>query len=115
VVGGLLSLGISVGLLAAKGVLPAFWDCCIHFNALYASDFNHVRFPLFGVLRHCKNVLPLAALSFYSCWRFKTKISGSLLVAWLFFFGHSGALRRQPSGPTERQRRVWPSTSLRSF
>ena len=85
VAGGLVSLGVSVGLLAAKGILPAFWDCCIHFNALYAADLNHASSSWLGVLRHCKNVLPLALLCVYPCWRLKAKVGPPLLVAWLFF------------------------------
>ena len=86
--GGLLSLGVALGLLYTKGILPAFWDCCIHFNALYAADLNHSNSPWLGVLRHCKNLFPLAALSLYVCWRRRTRrtrMDVPLLIAWLFF------------------------------
>ncbi|MBR2584984.1 MAG: glycosyltransferase [Thermoguttaceae bacterium] len=85
VAGGLLTLVFFIAVMYAKGILPAFWDCCIRFNALYAADLNHQPCPLLKVIRYCRYMLPLTLFSLFVGCKYRRKVDLSAAVCWLIF------------------------------
>ncbi|MBR2692688.1 MAG: hypothetical protein IKE69_00595, partial [Thermoguttaceae bacterium] len=85
VAGGLLTLGLFIAVMFSKGILPAFWDCCIRFNALYAADINHYPSPLLKEFYFCRYLLPLTLFSLLVGCKYRRKLDLDAAVCWLFF------------------------------
>ena len=87
VTGGVLTMAVFIGVMFARGILPAFWDCCIRFNALYAADMNHQSSPLLEVIYFCRYLLPLTLFSLWVGWKHRRKVDISAAICWLLFAG----------------------------
>ncbi|MBQ1455812.1 MAG: glycosyltransferase [Thermoguttaceae bacterium] len=83
--GGVITLALFIGVMFVKGILPAFWDCCIRFNALYAKDINHQPSPLMEVFRFCRYLLPLTLFSLLVGCQYRRKVDFGAAVCWLLF------------------------------
>lgn len=102
VLGGLAAMAAVVGMLALKGTLGDYWECCFRFNSIYGGNFRKfLALRFFGFAEGLSIGLVMATAAIGFGWRKARELGVAvpLIVAWVVFFLWDFALLVLGQGP----------------
>ena len=105
VLGGLAAMAAVVGMLALKGTLGDYLECCFRFNSIYGNFRKFLAFRFFGFAEGLSIGLVMATAAIGFGWRKARELGMAvpLVVAWVVFFLWDFALLVLGQGPWDYQ------------